>query len=848
MATTIPTNDQLETLKAQKDTAYNIAEAAKLHYQNLPNDPAAKQAYDSAMQSFYQALNAYTNAEIVSMDGPTDGVAASSAASAGSTTSSTNSASSAGAGVTGAVSGALSSLTSSLPAPLGNAINSALSSLLGAALKTPVPTSIIPNPMHQYASWTYCTSLWWLDVEDYNNLVSVADAGPGTNLPLPKSYVIAEDSGLYPNRRLPTQNGLNYNIQDIDFDTVVGQNSSSKSSNIIGGHITIVEPYGVTLLDSLIKASSTAQENYTDRPYMLQIDFVGYDDAGNPAPTNQTNIYRKRFPINIIGFKIEVTNKGAEYKIEFTPAGHQATQNDEHSKIPKNITVTAGTVGDFFDANVTTSFTSQLNSFWQQEVTDQKVQYADSISFDIDPKIAQSTIVYDKQMSLSEANPNGAGIDLSKGNFAIPAGTSIQEIINKVILQSKFLQDQIPDAAANQTSEQTVAANQAVLNTFKTVVQTSYGGVNSAGTQTAAAKDQIRNRYAKAFKYGIHQYHNYSVPHPAAPQATDSRQQTVKAYNYLYTGKNIDILDLKIDLDMTFYTAVNTYTAENAASNPTASSASDTKTANSATPSITTTLLGALGIIPGLSQVLNAIPIRIRNIVNDQRDNMGMNIISNPKAQVAANLMRSIYTDSVTPGMINLNLRIVGDPTLLKQDDWLYTPSPTTSTNWLSAISQSLFAQKYGQIKMDDGALIASVTVNTPVDIDIDQQNKGLVSPAIGSVPSLFSGQYEIRTIKNTFSGGKFEQVLTMNRLPNSDIVGSGVIQNATNNRSVVSIGQAVQGLVNSAVQTVGGLINSALGSSSTPANPAPNPTNQATTDSSGAVNSQYDATRYGDG
>jgi hypothetical protein len=847
MATVIPTNDQLAILKDKSDASYLIAKSAQSYYQNNPTDVVAKQDYDNAVKEYLADSTAYQDALLVSMDGPTDGVTSSSSPTSGSTTSSTNSAAGASAGVTGAVSGAIASLTSSLPAPLGQAISGALSSLLGAALKTPTPTSIIPNPMHQYASWTYATSLWWLDIDDYNNLINVGDAGPGTNLSLPNSYVIAEDSGLYPNQRLPTQNGLNYNIQSIEFDTVVGHNSASKSSNMIAGKMLVVEPYGVTLLDTLIKASVSKQDNYTDRPYMIQIDFVGYDDNGNPVPSSQTNIYRKRFPITITGFSIEVTAKGAEYNIDFAAAGHQAHQNDEHSKVPKNITVTAATVDDFFNANVSTSFTSQLNSFWLQEAQDQKSQFADSISFDIDSKIAQSKIVYDKQLSLAQANPNGGGIDLSKSSFAIPSGTSIQEIINKVLIQSQFLQDQIPDPTADQTAEQTTAQNQAVLNTFKTVVQTTYGGLNSGGAPVtgSAAKDQIRSRYAKTFKYGIHQYHNYSVPHPAAPQATDSRQQTVKAYNYIYTGKNIDILDFKIVFDTTFYTAVNTYTAENAAAQPTASSATDTTKADAKTPTITMNLLGALGVIPGLSQVLNLTPIRIRNIVNDQRDNMGMNIITNPKAQVAANLMRSVYTESVSAAMASLDLKIVGDPTLLKQDDWLYTPSPTTSTNWLATIAQSLFAQQYGHIKMDDGALIASVTVNTPVDIDIDQQNQGLVSPAIGSVPSIFSGQYEIKTIKNTFSDGIFVQTLSMIRLPNSDIVGSGVIANSNNSRGTVGLNQSIQGLVNSAVQSVKGLFSSSSGSTSTPASSSPG---QATYGADGAVNSAYDATRYGDG
>jgi len=753
----------------------------------------------------------------------------------------------------GALAGALSgALSGGLSGGLNGALSGALAGLLGSVIKAPVAGSAIPNPMHQYASWTYATSLWWLDINDYNALIDSGDAGTGTTTPLLNSYVIAEDSGLYPDRRLPTQRGLNYNIQTIDFNTVVGLNSTSKSSNMTDGTLTIAEPYGVTLLDTLVKADTvlnpSGKSNYLQQPYMLQIDFVGYDDAGNQVPASQTSIYRKRFPINIREFKIQVSNRGAEYALAFTAAGHEA-HADEVAKIPKNITVTAKTVGEFFDATLPNSFTSQLNKFLQQEVTDKKAESAHSYKFDIDSSIASSKIVYDKQMSLSQANPNASSIDLSTGNFSIASGTSIQEIINKVLIQSDYLIGQLGLDLQSSTPDQVQTSMTQVLNTYKTVVQTTYAGTSAAGVTTNGVFDSIRNIYPKVYTYNIHQYSVYDAKHPAAPLLTDSRPYTSKAYSYIYTGHNIDILDLNIHFDATFFTAVNAYTSSVAATQPTASIGLDTVLASGPAISLSSALMGALNLIPNFGSIQNLTPLRYKNIVNDQRDNTGMNIIANPAAQTTANLMRSVYSE-LQGDMQNLELTIVGDPTLLKQDDWLYSPSPTTSTNWLAEISQSDFAQQYGHIKMDNGDLIASVTINTPVDIDIDQTNKGLMTPTIGTVPSLFSGQYIIKTIKNTFTGGTFTQVLSMIRLSNDALVAAGGAPNT--GRGAVGTSQLAQGLVNSAVQTLGGLVNTGLGAVATAAsdlyNSATGNNGQATLNSSGAVDSAYDATRWGEG
>jgi len=116
-------------------------------------------------------------------------------------------------------------------------------------------------------------------------------------------------------------------------------------------------------------------------------------------------------------------------------------------------------------------------------------------------------------------------------------------------------------------------------------------------------------------------------------------------------------------------------------------------------------------------------------------------------------------------------LTIVGDPTLIKQDDWLYTPDPESTTgeynNW--SVDSYNFATAHGHLPFDRSELVVNVRINSPVDIDIDIYNEGVAYPQPRFTQSLFSGQYKILTIKNKFSGGKFEQTLNLVRLMNSD-------------------------------------------------------------------------------
>ena len=72
------------------------------------------------------------------------------------------------------------------------------------ARKIPISTEIIPNPMHQFASWSYTWSLWWLDLEDFNLLMDVTDVADALAWqPSGNSWVVAEDSGRYSDKRYP---------------------------------------------------------------------------------------------------------------------------------------------------------------------------------------------------------------------------------------------------------------------------------------------------------------------------------------------------------------------------------------------------------------------------------------------------------------------------------------------------------------------------------------------------------------------------------------------------------------------------------------------------------------------
>ena len=628
-------------------------------------------------------------------------------------------------------------------------------------LKQQKPTNLVPNPLHRFASYTYSWSLWWTDVDEIKTLGAAKDVSTAQEWEFgPKSYVVAEDSGLYPNRRIPGTLGLNYNIQEVNFKTGPTGGLSQESTNLIQGSMTIIEPIGITFIDQLVAASYDGYQfkNWTEQPFILQLDFKGYDDAGRPMPVNKK--FRKRFPIILNQVKINLSNKGTEYKVTFAPYAHLSYMK-EYGFLDKDISVEGvSTVNEFF-----TSLATNLNDYWKTQVAKRFMGIPDQIEFKIDPVIGDSKILNETNISLSRGDPGSNLINIKETSFNIPAGTKITSIITKIMSHSRYLNDQLSIALANQTpaggTTPTIInslTQTQVFKAFKTTAKMEIGDV-----------DPLRNTRAKKMIINIRPYDNWRTEHPALPQFVDSSPHTVKKYEYLYTGGNSDVIDLKIDFDTSYFVTVMKYTNSVAAQTASKSTALSIYKSLLPNPMLTPSLFKAL--IPAFRAVGTVSESRVRAVRGDQNSTAGLNIIDSSDAQQMMDIIRrGVYNEAA---MIDVKLTILGDPTLLKQDDWFYTPDPVDAINYnnISGVSQAEFAEKYGHIRFDTGMVPISLIINTPIDMDLDITGQGLVYPPIGVTPSLFGGQYFIRDIDNKFVSGKFTQVLTMSRLINSDFV-----------------------------------------------------------------------------
>jgi hypothetical protein len=667
------------------------------------------------------------------------------------------------------------------------------------------------NPLDAYTSYTYGLTLFALSKTDYNTLVDT----PTSFTP---NVALISSAGRYKDIRDP-----NF-TEDFYFDsfkvsTIIGMNANARGSNAIALDFTIIEPYGMTLLDRIMNVSlnNLAAKNYLDIPYLLRLEFFGYDDSGKAVKIqNQT----KNFPIKLINFKIKASVKGSEYTVQAVPFNHTANLESVQA-IKTRMEITASTVSDFFapasepsvqqdvdsfrdtqaesqayssgqagggslrgqardprilgqvaasdSAQVSLklqSFTSAYNAWNKSSKNTNDVKFADQISFNIDPDIGGSKIVDPKtntakrtgetsvkKESQAQQGQDSNTLDLGSVVHSFEAGTSVNEIINAIIPNSQFFLSQIKDS--NTDSKTPVNANAADDATVQAQATPVYMWKVIPKIKLTEF-DTERNVWGKTIEFNIKKYKAYQQRDPRLPKSPPPKP--VKRYDYFYTGHNSAVINFDIDFNALYFTAVQIDRSNTESTAGTTAKPEDTNKDG------TTTVGGKSG--------LNAAEQKVNTGSQMQTGTGGSN--NRSATQNAKSALESIYT-SAAGDMLNLKMQIIGDPHFIKQDDLFIVPDVTPP---LASDASSVFvASNVQSLNMDDGEIYCYVTFKTPTDFN-DTTGMYNLNGANKFHTSEFSGYYRVIQVDSEFKGGKFTQTLNMIRYPMQDSPNTNPAQN----------------------------------------------------------------------
>ena len=689
----------------------------------------------------------------------------------------------------------------------------------------------IDNPLHNYASYTYGLSLHMLSTDDYNKIVEDQKYTP--------NRVIIASAGRYDgvesiDNGKSTTTGkfarakyfdVDFYFENLNIKTIIGLNDHSRATNAIDLSFNIIEPYGVTLFNRILKLTNDINpdnENYLEQPYLLQIDFFGIDDTGEIIGIipNQT----KRIPIRILKFDIKVSNKGAEYNVAACPYNHSAFDVATVST-PAHLEVVAGTVDTFFRSTEAEIAATKAQANQQRELQQsQTLRVNTSKMYGNGGYIGpDGQITYVNTAQLSAAS-QAAAAAIATGDpiyrvksygSALNAWQSQAETTNKqdiadryyfnfdpVIAQSSFnLSGKLGPKDTPMSDISSTAAHRKGNTGIEILALDYKTKVFSINIGTSA--EQVINYVIRNSSYITDQM---IVPEEIGndPVAYVNKREQFKNKPLLWYKVIPTIKLLKFDKirkqwgrEITYnvvqYEVWNTksstapqgqwtdplkvynyiYTGENvdildfniefnALYYTAATAYRGYMSATTGMPIDEENKIKNPDTYDGIPNASNAImPLKEKPQTLDARAR-ATGGTDTPAGAAAVDTEQSLYT-TAGADMLQAALKIIGDPMYIKQDDVFYPPDIFGST--LGPVNNSSGDSRLianGSLRMDNREVYIQINYKTPSDID---ESTGLMKFDNNYLQSLFSGMYKVLQVDSTFSGGQFIQTLQTVRL-----------------------------------------------------------------------------------
>jgi hypothetical protein len=577
--------------------------------------------------------------------------------------------------------------------------------------------------------------------------------------PLPR--VIFASAGRFDKDRIQTAYGApEYFIDNVRFDTVIAPTPNKGTGPWMKLEFDIYEPYSMGLfLQSCQAAAVDAGFNtYLDNcPYVLRLEFKGWS-----GPNESLSYGPYNWLVRLKNINFTVDQAGSHYKVECFPYNHIAL-SDQVNKIFNDVRLQGKTATEVLsDEDNEFSLVSFLNSREKQLVEDDKKTYPDvyKIEFVGDNPFGSAPgndleFKPDSQGGMAIAKRAGDVVDgdkVQRGQMSInpkektlqfDQGMSITNIIDAVVLSTKEARENATDPGKLDSAGRVTWWKQDVH------------------VELIEPVDPKTKDYPKmiTFRINVFKVHHSMYLHPeGSSRGVDvCKSLAAKVYNYIYTGKNTDILKFDINIKNMMFTAVDPSKHEYTATQ--ASAGVNRRVASS--PEKSEQEPGAAEPSQGGNAIAAKVDLRAGNLPFKG----GSGDITT--SQKIANEFYTAYLNSVG-NQINLDMEIIGDPDFL----------PENGNCNLTVEGDDTFGGPNGCINTDGTDIFIVVNWRTPADPDpggaAGKKGGFFFFPENGA-PNPFSGVWKLTKVENSFRNNFFSQKLIGYRMPAQDITGGPV-------------------------------------------------------------------------
>lgn len=175
---------------------------------------------------------------------------------------------------------------------------------------------IVPNPLLNAASYSPLWTMACLTKEQFNNPALYRDNDSAL------SNIIFSSGGRFDSQRASTAFGSpEYFIDNFNMAAVIAPTPKTGTQNAILFEFDVLEPHSMGILLQSMQAAALKNRfaGYLDAPYVLKLEFRGYDEKYNVFKI----VKPKYFVMKLTKVTFEVKESGSLYKVRGVPYNHQ---------------------------------------------------------------------------------------------------------------------------------------------------------------------------------------------------------------------------------------------------------------------------------------------------------------------------------------------------------------------------------------------------------------------------------------------------------------------------------------------------------------------------------------------
>lgn len=628
------------------------------------------------------------------------------------------------------------------------------------------------NILNKYTTFNY---VWTLSA-----LTPFQIKNPKTIFSLPPHDIIARTGGIGNSRNF-TESGLTsggVNAGDIDDDIIILDDKSIRSLKSAGEilrqnkdiffervvidsvarpnpdrglmnftkiEMTLSEPMGITLWEKIrAAAGNCGYVNHTTAPFLLTLEFKGYDSIGNPVPSDK-NLMRY-YPIRLSRSEVNLKAGGSTYTVYAQPWTEFAMVNTFLYTRGSGEVAIAGEQRLFERAFE--RLEKKMDEIQKEEIEKGLRQIADKYTFSIDPELDKSIADYTNNNKATISVRERKGVKV----FDVRDKTSIAKSIEDFVKQfPKFRKlDRIVDDFWKDVVEPAAVAGETdlVYNNLSTEYVDWFKVVTTVQVRNNEF-DSVLSSHPYNIHYHVQPYkiHILNFVRAGMGASLTWGKYVKKKFDYIYTGENTEILDLNIDYNAGYYN-----------SRLKQSNYAQVDRKNLSVFDKVQQFYGDYGL--GYPEPTLPLTEGVTTVSSKTSTNLKMD----DDAQV-----QEFYDYLTNPqgDMVNIDMKIMGDPALLGQDYAIPLEIPIKSgvfkDSRVGTIKGLDFDPELGCFNFDRAEPIVQLNFKAPTDFN---ENTGVYDFTSQASPQ-FNGLYRVNRVESVFESGMFTQNLQMTRYNN---------------------------------------------------------------------------------